>query len=207
MTRVKNYLILFIIIITFAPSLASTEAQNFFKEAERYTVRIYGSTVTALETSSRGSWGGSGFVIHIDTATDIALVATNKHVIGDGISSLQVSFKDGERFRAIPVYIDPIYDFGVLKFKLSEQGVPKNIKVAELGSTREVEIGLRVGTFGNPVNYEYCATEGIISSLTNTPGGFSGAFLQTDAPINPGNSGGPLISLKDGKVRLKYSRK
>ncbi len=203
---IKKFALMTLLILTVAFILvpltvrAENNDENIFKEAEKYTVRIYGSTVTALETSSRGSWTGSGFVVHIDRETNTAYVATNKHVVGDGISSLQISFKDGERFPAKPVYIDPIYDFGVIKFDMTEHGVPQVIEPAKLGSSANVEVGLTVGTFGNPVGLEYSATKGIVSSITNSPSSFAGSFLQTDAAINPGNSGGPLISMEDGTI-------
>ncbi len=198
--KIKYYILTVLVFLISSSVMAQTNQESYFKEAEKYTVRIYGSTVTALETSSRGSWTGSGFVLHIDKNTGYAFVGTNKHVIGDGISSLQISFKDGERFQALPVYIDPIYDFGILKFKLSEKGVSPGISCAVMGDSEKTSVGISVGTFGNPMGLEYCATKGIISSTTNTPGDFAGSFLQTDAAINPGNSGGPLISLEDGLV-------
>jgi len=198
--KVKYYIMAVLVLLISSSVMAQTNQEGYFKEAEKYTVRIYGSTVTALETSIRGSWTGSGFVLHIDRNTGYAFVGTNKHVIGDGISSLQISFKDGERFQALPVYIDPIYDFGILKFKLSEKGVSPGITCAVMGDSEKASVGISVGTFGNPMGLEYCATKGIISSTTNTPGEFAGSFLQTDAAINPGNSGGPLISLEDGLV-------
>lgn len=179
---------------------ASPASRNVFRQAERYTVRVHSSTIVALEGARRGSQEGSGFVVHIDRSHSIAYIATNKHVIDEGISFIQVNFKDGERFPAKAIYIDPVYDFGMLAIKLDEVGVPDDIESAELGRSGDVEVGHRVGTFGNPQFLEYCATEGIISSVTNSPYGFDGAFLQTDAPINPGNSGGPLISLETGKV-------
>mgnify|MGYP001154445881 CR=1 FL=1 len=178
---------------------AGRSSKDIFKEAEAYTVRIYARTITALETSERGSWEGSGFVFHVDRKAGVAFVATNKHVIGTGESSVQVSFKDGERFPATPIYIDPLYDFGVIRFSLNETGVPSNIAPARLGESAKVEVGHPVGAFGSPQGYEYSATEGIVSSTTNNPGEY-GAFLQTDAALNPGNSGGPLISLVDGRV-------
>ena len=98
--------------------LSASSSNNFFKKAERYTVRVYSSTIVALEGAERGSWEGSGFVVHIDRREGFAYVATNKHVIDEGISSVQVSFKDGERFPATPIYIDPVYDFGMIRFDL-----------------------------------------------------------------------------------------
>jgi len=195
-------ILLFTLAVVILPAFlcAASSSNNFFKKAERYTVRVYSSTIVALEGAERGSWEGSGFVVHIDRREGVAYVATNKHVIDEGISSIQVSFKDGERFPATPIYIDPVYDFGMIRFDLDEPGVPANAASAELGRSSTVEVGHPVGTFGNPMSLEYCATEGIISSVTNSPWGCDGAFLQTDAAINPGNSGGPLISLRNGKV-------
>jgi len=195
-----RYLMLLALLLIPSSLLSASSSNNFFKKAERYTVRVYSSTIVALEGAERGSWEGSGFVVHIDRREGVAYVATNKHVIDEGISSIQVSFKDGERFPATPIYIDPVYDFGMIKFDLDEPGVPANAASAELGRSSTVEVGHPVGTFGNPMSLEYCATEGIISSVTNSPWGCDGAFLQTDAAINPGNSGGPLISLRNGKV-------
>ena len=195
-----RYLMLLALLLIPSSLLSASSSNNFFKKAERYTVRVYSSTIVALEGAERGSSEGSGFVVHIGRREGFAYVATNKHVIDEGISSIQVSFKDGERFPATPIYIDPVYDFGMIKFDLDEPGVPDNAASAELGRSSAVEVGHPVGTFGNPMSLEYCATEGIISSITNSPWGCDGAFLQTDAAINPGNSGGPLISLRNGKV-------
>ena len=135
--KVKYCILTILVFLISSSVMAQTNQQDYFKEAEKYTVRIYGSTVTALETSTRGSWTGSGFVMDIDKDTGYAFVGTNKHVIGDGISSLQISFKDGERFQAVPVYIDPIYDFGILKFKVSEKGVSPNIICAVMGDSEK----------------------------------------------------------------------
>jgi len=195
-----RYLMLLALLLIPSFLLSASSSNNFFKRAERYTVRVYSSTIIALEGAKRGSSEASGFVVHIDRKQGLAYVATNKHVIDEGISSIQVSFKDGERFPATPIYIDPVYDFGMIRFDLDEPGVPDNVQAAELGRSSTVEVGHPVGTFGNPMSLEYCATEGIISSVTNSPWGCDGAFLQTDAAINPGNSGGPLISLRNGKV-------
>ncbi|MEO0145948.1 MAG: trypsin-like peptidase domain-containing protein, partial [candidate division WOR-3 bacterium] len=178
---------------------AGKSYKEIFSEAEKYTVRVYSRTTVALETSYRESSEGSGFIFHIDRKAGIAYVATNKHIIGDGVSSVQVSFKEGERFSATPIYIDPIYDFGVITFRLDAVGVPKDVRQAVLGNSKDIDVGHPVGAFGNPQGYEYSATQGIVSSTTNNPGDY-GAFIQTDAALNPGNSGGPLISLRDGKV-------
>lgn len=184
---------------TSSTAFAASSAE-VFAEAERYSVRVYVTTTVALESSQRGSVQGSGFIVHIDQIEGYAYVATCQHLIGDGIVNAQVSFKDGERIQAEPVYIDPVFDFGMVRFRIDEPGVPSDVKIARLGDSDDLKIGDRVGTFGHPAGIEFSGTEGIVSSTTNTPRGGTGKFIQTDAPINPGNSGGPLILMKNGKV-------
>lgn len=180
--------------------VSATSSADIFARAERYSVRVYVTTTVALESSQRGSYQGSGFIVHLDRNQGYAYVATCEHVIGDGICNVQISFKDGERIPAEPVYIDPVYDFGMIRFRLDESGVPLNVTIAKLGNSDKLKIGDRVGTFGHPSGIEFSGTEGIVSSTTNTPSTGTGKFIQTDAPINPGNSGGQLIMMKDGSV-------
>ncbi len=180
--------------------LFGLSSAEVFSEAESYSVRIYVTTTVALESAQRGSSQGSGFIVYIDRDSGFAYAATCEHVIGEGICNVQISFKDGERIEAEPVYVDPVFDFGMIRFNLNEPGVPSNVKVARLGDSERLNIGDRVGTFGNPGGIEFSGTEGIVSSTTNTPDAGTGKFVQTDAPINPGNSGGPLILMKDGSV-------
>jgi serine protease Do len=192
----KSFLFV-LIVASFGFAASSAEV---FAEAETYSVRVYVTTTVALESSQRGSGQGSGFIVHIDRDEGYAYVATAQHVISDGVCNAQISFKDGERIEAEPVYIDPVFDFGMVRFRLDEPGVPTDVKVARLGNSERLKIGERVGTFGHPSGIEFSGTEGIVSSTTNTPSSGTGKFIQTDAPINPGNSGGPLILMKNGSV-------
>jgi S1-C subfamily serine protease len=180
--------------------VSAASSAEVFDKAEKYSVRIYVTTTVALESAQRGSGQGSGFIVHIDRDRNYAYVATCEHVIDDGICNVQISFKDGERIEAEPIYIDPVFDFGMIRFRLDEPGVPADVNVAKLGSAEKLKIGDRVGTFGHPAGIEFSGTEGIVSSTTNTPVTGTGTFIQTDAPINPGNSGGPLILMSNGSV-------
>ncbi len=189
------FLLLTSAIVSFAAS-----SIKVFNEAEKYSVKVYVTTIVAIEQSERGSAQGSGFIVHIDKNEGYAYVATCQHVIGNGIVNTQISFKDGERIQAEAIYIDPVFDFGMIRFKLDEPGVPDNVAAARLGNSKRLKIGDRVGTFGNPGGLEFSGTEGIVSSTSNTPSSATGTFIQTDAPINFGNSGGPLIRMSDGTI-------
>jgi serine protease Do len=67
------------------------------------------------------------------------------------------------------------------------------------GDSTQLKPGQTVLAFGNPFNFRFTVTRGIVSAL-NRPNPYSddprkpGEFIQTDAAINPGNSGGPLVN-------------
>jgi S1-C subfamily serine protease len=196
-THLGRVIVIFLIAVGV---VSATNSAQVFAEAEKYSVRVYVTTTVALESSQRGSYQGSGFIVYIDREAGYVYAATCEHVIGDGVCNAQISFKDGERIQAEPIYIDPVYDFGMIRFRLDEPGIPSDITTAKLGDSDKLKIGERVGTFGHPSGIEFSGTEGIVSSTTNTPQAGTGKFIQTDAPINPGNSGGPLILMKNGSV-------
>lgn len=134
---------------------------------------------------------GSGFIINKD-----GYILTNNHVIGDA-DGILVNLLDGREFEAELVGSDPQSDVAVIKIK----GDPKNLPVAELGTSETVEVGEWVLALGNPFGLSHSVTAGIISAKGRNSVGITDYedFIQTDAAINPGNSGGPLVNL-EGKV-------
>lgn len=121
--------------------------------------------------------GGRGFVI------------TNFHVVRDA-QAIEVTLKDGRKYRAQPLGVAPNLDLAVLK--IDARGLP----TLPLGDSRKLEVGDYVVAIGNPFGLGQTVTNGIVSA-TDRPLGQSDTrrFIQTDAPINPGNSGGALINL------------
>jgi S1-C subfamily serine protease len=121
-------------------------------------------------------------------------ILTNAHVTGRSPAEIDVTFSDGTRVAAAPVYIDPYLDLAVLGYDEPEEFAPG---AAEMECDSTPGIGHPVGTFGHPGGLRFTGTRGIISGLSSQ---FDGEWLQTDAPISGGNSGGPLISLETGRV-------
>jgi S1-C subfamily serine protease len=131
-------------------------------------------------------------------------ILTNDHVV-TGAQKLLVSLPDGRTFKAKLVGEDPTTDLAVLQIN------GKNLPVAQLGDSRQLQIGDWVVAIGNALALTGGPTvsAGVVSALGRTiqePGGTfaqSGPYLfdliQTDAPINPGNSGGALVNL-NGQV-------
>jgi S1-C subfamily serine protease len=116
-------------------------------------------------------------------------------------SAIQVQFSDGTRVPAQIVGRDPKTDLAVLKVDV------KNLTVAQLGKSGNVQVGDDVLAIGSPLGLSKTVTSGIVSAL-HRPVKLEGEgsdtkavidAVQTDASINPGNSGGALVDM-DGRV-------
>ncbi len=130
---------------------------------------------------------GSGVIISPD-----GYIVTNNHVV-DGATDLRVTLNDRRVLSAKLIGADPMTDLAVIK--INGSGFPS----LPWGDSTALKPGQTVLAFGNPFNFRFSVTRGIVSAL-NRPNPYSddarkpGEFIQTDAAINPGNSGGPLVN-------------
>ena len=139
---------------------------------------------------------GSGFVY--DTKGHII---TNHHVIDD-VSTIQVSFLDGNITSANIVGTDIYSDIAVIKI---DPQVTTLYPIV-LGASSDLTVGSPVAAMGSPFGLSDTLTAGIVSSLERSlevAGGYVIIdIIQIDAAVNPGNSGGPLVNLKGQVVGL-----
>lgn len=130
---------------------------------------------------------GSGIIISPD-----GYIVTNNHVV-DGATDIRVTLNDRRVLPAKLIGADPMTDLAVIKINGS------NFASLPWGDSTALKPGQTVLAFGNPFNFRFTVTRGIVSAL-NRPNPYSddarkpGEFIQTDAAINPGNSGGPLVN-------------
>ena len=165
---------------------------------------------------TEGTGSGSGIIISKDK--NYLYIATNHHVV-DGAKKVQVTFyhdpnKDGsgEIVDATIVGNDPDSDLAVVKVELKnmQQDTLNEIKVAALGTSKDIEIGQQVVAIGNALGYGQSVTGGYISALNRQVQleDKTMTLMQTDAAINPGNSGGALINMNGEVIGInsaKYS--
>lgn len=164
---------------------------ELFKAASPSVVHITTHTVERdffslnLYRIPRGS--GTGFVWDAS-----GHVVTNYHVIQQA-DIAYVSFADQTTYAASLVGVAPEKDLAVLLVEApAEKLVPLPI-----GTSADLEVGLKAFAIGNPFGLDHTLTTGIISALGREIESATGApirdVIQTDAAINPGNSGGPLL--------------
>lgn len=129
---------------------------------------------------------GSGVIIHAQRGH----ILTNAHVV-ENADAIHVTLKDGRKYLADVVGVDPRADLAVLQ-------IPSDhLTAMRFGDSDRLRVGDFVVAIGNPYSIGQTVTSGIISALHRNPGiSEYENFIQTDAPINLGNSGGPLVNLQ-----------
>ena len=132
---------------------------------------------------------GTGFIIDPE-----GFIVTNEHVIKDA-DRIRVKLADGREYRAIIRGVDIGTDLALLKIEA------EGLVSLPLGDSEVVQVGDPVIAIGNPLEYEYSVTAGIVSAKDRKiyPEKPYLDFIQTDAAINRGNSGGPLLN-QSGEV-------
>lgn len=176
---------------TTAPPNAAVSAALALQQAFReVAARVRPQVV--LIVSPAGDLG-SGVVY--DNAGDIV---TNAHVVGQGVTTFQVTFFNGQTTGATLVGSYPADDLAVIRVKGAKQLSP-----ATFGDSKSLQTGDIVLAIGNPLGQASSVTEGIVSYNGRTVQESATVTLpstiQTSAPINPGNSGGALVNI-EGQV-------
>ncbi len=135
---------------------------------------------------------GSGFIVSKD-----GYILTNNHVVADA-DKVTVTLFDKRTFPAKIIGRDPTTDVAVLKIDGSD------FPTVSFGDDTKARVGEWVLAIGNPLDFDFTVTAGIISakgrsqnlrSLYQTQYAIVD-YIQTDAAINPGNSGGPLVNIR-----------
>lgn len=142
----------------------------------------------APDEQTQGS--GSGVIVSKD-----GYIMTNNHVIENAADDgIEVALNDTRRFKAKLVGTDPLTDVAIVKVDA------KDLPVAMLGNSDDVQVGQWALAIGNPLGLNSTVTAGIISyigrsiRIINDSYGVEN-FIQTDAAVNPGNSGGALVNI------------
>ena len=165
--------------------------ESVFEDAARYTVKIETTTEQPFADDLQGRIFGAGFLVDRQQGW----ILTNRHVVAEAPSRVEVRFIDSDYSTAEKLYLDPQVDLAVIR--IPPASIPGGAIEARLGCDETPRMGNEVVIFGHPSGLDFTGTRGIISGTSFVSGNES---LQTDAPLNSGNSGGPLISIASGRV-------
>ena len=158
---------------------------------------------------------GAGTGVIVGKNDTELLIATNNHVV-EGATSLSVGFIDESSVSGEVKGTDAANDLAVVAVKLSDisDGTMKQIQIATVGDSDELQLGEQVVAIGNALGYGQSVTSGYVSALNRTlnlsdeSGNEvqSTGLIQTDAAINPGNSGGALLNMKGELIGINEAK-
>ncbi len=153
------------------------------------------ANVVVLGTSGAGKWSGSGVVV--DRDENVLRILTNRHVAegpagGGDSAKLWVLLSTGESTGATAVWRAPAgVDLSILEISAKT--------AAEIPTMsprlKDVTVADEVFAVGNPLEYRWSLTKGVVSSVRQVEiGGTPMKVYQTQTPISSGNSGGGLYT-------------
>src|SRR3954453_22550316 len=120
-------------------------------------VSIQIDSTRSFDTERNSSSQATGFVVDAERG----IILTNRHVVTPGPVRAQAVFRNQEEVDLIPVYRDPIHDFGFFKYDPSQLKFikPTELKLAPEGAT----VGRDIRVVGNDAGEQLSFLAGTIA--------------------------------------------
>lgn len=171
-------------------SETSLDLEALLANARAYTVEIRSKRYIGMNEDSSGLSEGTGFIVNREKGW----ILTNAHVASRSPGELNIELFDNTEIPAEKEFVDSYFDLAVIK--VDPAALPDSAKQAEMDCSLPAQ-GTPVVAYGNPGEFRFSATTGIVSDIAWL---FPNEYIHSDATINHGNSGGPLLNARTGKV-------